>query len=230
MAPDFDHARMQMQDLLLRDDNLSSTERLVGILLLGYVNRVSGDAWPANKTMAADLGVSLRIVKYATAKLEQLGYFRIERNVRGGSNHYFPCFERCANFAPLSGEERSAENATEGCKKERGKGAENVPQSPLKNSLRTPSTESALLTNPISAAAGIHRQQGSDLHSRKGDEQVERQLSEELGPDGDEILGALHSINGGEPYYRLIAAARHGEVSQRDLYAARLVIPNRFPP
>jgi hypothetical protein len=220
VASEFDRARMQMQDRLLRDGRLSSSARLVGVYLLGRVNRATGCAWPASNTVAADLHVSLRTVKNATAKLDRLEYFRIERNVRGGSNHYFPRFERSANSAPLSSAETSgAEKTSEESKKEHARGAENVPQSLLKNSLRTPSTD---CRSKCGAAGSIQRQQGSGLRARKGDERLERQLSEAFGPDGDEILGTLHSMDGGRPYYRLIAAARRGEVSQSDLHAARL--------
>jgi hypothetical protein len=219
-----------MQDRLLPDGRLSSSARLVGIFLLGRVNRVTGYAWPASSTVAANLGLALRTVKNATAALERLGYFRIERNVRGSSNHYFPCFERSANLASHSNVERSAEITREGGKKEREKDAKNVPQSLLTNSLKTPSTEHPSLTMPCGTAESFQRQQGSELRARRGDERLERELSQSFGPDGDEILGKLYSMDGGLPYFRLIAAARRGEVSQRDLHAARLAIPNGMPP
>jgi hypothetical protein len=76
-----------------------------------------------------------------------------------------------ANFAPLSDAERSAENATVGGKKERCRGAENVPQSPSKSSFRTPSAESALLATPSGAEAGGGGEQDGDLRPRRGDEQ-----------------------------------------------------------
>jgi hypothetical protein len=87
--------RMQMQDRLLREGRLSPGERLVGIWILGRVNRVVHYAWPNSGTVARELGVSVRTVKNANAKLERLGYFQIQRNVGGGTNRYWPGGKFC---------------------------------------------------------------------------------------------------------------------------------------
>jgi len=46
-------------------------------------------------------------------------------------------------------------------------------------------------------------------------------VSEQLGDDGDDILTVLHGIEGGVPYYRLIAAAREAPLDSRQLSAVR---------
>lgn len=230
MASELDRARMQMQDRLLRDGHLSSSERLVGIWLLSCVNRVCGYAWPSTNRAATELSLSVRTVKNANFKLERLGYFHIERNVRGGTNHYWPCFDRGANSVSPPVIEGAAKNEMVGVKNERVWGAKNIPQSLPSRSLRIPSTEDAPQVTPSGSAGGSRREQNSEMRTHKGDEQLERQISQALGPDGDEILGTLYSIDEGRAYYNMIAAARRGETSARELCAARLVYEQRRPP
>jgi hypothetical protein len=59
--------------------------------------------------------------------------------------------------------------------------------------------------------------------AKPGDQEVERRVSEQLGDDGDDVLSVLYSIDGGAPYYRLIAAGRDGPLDARQLAAARAV-------
>lgn len=46
-------------------------------------------------------------------------------------------------------------------------------------------------------------------------------MSKQLGDDGNDVLSVLYSIDGGAPYYRLIAAGRDGQLDTRQLAAAR---------
>jgi hypothetical protein len=223
MASEFDRARMQMQDLLLHEGQLTPAARLVGIELLRRVNRVCGYAWPRSQSVATALGLALRTVKEATKELERTGYFRVDRNVDGRSNRYWPCFQRRANSAPLPDVESSAKNVRMECKQERERRAKNVPLSLRMRPSTAPSTGPHESTAAGHAAIrSTQREDHGEMRAQRGDEQVERMVSNALGPDGDEILGALHSIDGGRPYYRLIAAGREGVVDERELIAARL--------
>ena len=60
----------------------------------------------------------------------------------------------------------------------------------------------------------------TELTARPGDEQVERRVSLQLGDDGNDVLSVLYSIDGGAPYFALIAAGREGPLDTRELAAA----------
>ena len=96
-------------------------------------------------------------------------------------------------------------------------GLRNDPISPLRTSLISPST-----------AHQPNKGARDELLRHPGDEQLERKISQQLGPDGDEILGMLFTNDDGQGYGRLMAAGRTtGEVPKRELDAARLAYAQR---
>lgn len=218
MADDFDRARMQMQDELLHDARLSPATRLVGIELLRCVNRTCGYAWPGYKLIAARLGLDRSTVAAGVVELERNGWFRIDRNVGGRSNRYRPKFieDTGLNFRPVP--ELRSEKPTPG-------GGNRVPREG-KNQTQSPSGTTDI--NRLSArgpksviSIGAAEPKYNPLQAQRGDQEVERKVSKQLGENGDDILAALHSIDGGAPYYRLIAAGRDGPLHARQLAAAR---------
>jgi Helix-turn-helix domain len=218
MADDFDRARMQMQDELLHETRLSPAARLVGIELLRYVNRRHGYAWPGRDLVARQLAITVPTVRNSVKELERLGYFHVERNVEGRTSHYWPRFiERRGKifFPPVVGG-TGEKNASEEGRQRPAREEENRPLSPLRKSNRTPSREPT-----VEEQAALRRLTRLTEFRKIGDQEVERRVSKQLGIDGDDVLSVLYSIDGGAPYYQLIAAARVEPLDPRQLAAAR---------
>ncbi len=76
---------------LLRKKRISVPARLLLIDLLSYAQNGSV-CWPAQKTLASDLGVGTRSIRRHLAELENLGLIKIEKRP-GTSNCYHMCFE-----------------------------------------------------------------------------------------------------------------------------------------
>ena len=243
MADDFDRARMQMQDELLHDGRLSPASRLVGIEILRCVNRVYGYAWPGNGTVADRLGVTSRTVSTSVAELERAGYFRVARNVKGRTNRCTPRFvkERVEKFSTLPNQavpappvtnvtrtgrdsaERVEKNATQPGKIPPTRVEKESTLSPSASPYSSPSRvrEAAAVVLEETTAAKKRWRVNPDLKPRPGDCAVERRVSEQLGVDGDDVLLALHEVDDGAPYYRLIAEGRKGPLDARQVDATR---------
>ena len=113
----------------MHDALLTATERLVGYEIGCYLNSKSGDAWPAQSTMAARLGIDLKSVKRGVSALSgnpkkkggprRVRYLHVVWDSTRRSNSYVPCFtpERPLggilpptdgdNFTPLHGSKLS---------------------------------------------------------------------------------------------------------------------------
>jgi hypothetical protein len=87
---EFTRARLRAADDLRRNGQLTATARLVGLEILACVNRVSGCAFPAEETIARQLGITGRTVRTAIGQLRAAGCIKVMR--RGRSNLYFPAF------------------------------------------------------------------------------------------------------------------------------------------
>lgn len=213
-----------MQDLLLHDTRLSLAVRMVGLELLGFVNRTCGYAWPSNNLIATRLGLTVRTVSHCTAMLEQFGYFVVRRNVRGRSNTYEPCLGSRVEIASSQSKTPRVEKSTaEGGKVRPARVEEKRTLSHLDKSIRSPST-TWIRKEP--RAGGVGPSFGAkqdELELKPDDGKVERSVSkqlDELGVDGDEVLGVLHSVDRGRPYRRLITSARDRRLSAQELDAA----------
>ena len=80
---------------ITRDQRLKPLQARVVTLISFYMNWKSGDAFPSQRELAAELGVTIRSVQLASEAVEGLGYLRIEvGNGPGNTNKYFPIFER----------------------------------------------------------------------------------------------------------------------------------------
>jgi hypothetical protein len=218
VADDFDRARMQMQDELLHETRLSPAARLVGIELLRRVNRVYGYAWPGRNLVARQLAITVPTVRNSVKDLERLGYFSVERNVEGRTSHYWPRFieRRGKKISPLAAAGTGEKNVSEGGRARSAREEENRPLSPLRTSNKTPSTGPT-----AKEQAALRRLARLSELGKPGDQEVERRVSKQLGDDGNDVLSVLYSIDGGAPFYRLIAAGRDGQLDTRQLAAAR---------
>jgi DNA-binding MarR family transcriptional regulator len=226
MSDDFNRRRLAAMDSLRQDSRLTPAARLVGLEIFARVNRTSLDAWPAESTIAAALGIEIKTVKRAIAALEKSRYFEIARR-RGESNRYRPNFvvrTTGAENVPSPQSEPEDKIPTGGGKNGPPDRDKNGLQSPLRNPLRTPSTalaqQQATFHGSRQQTAFEHNE---DLRERRGDELVEAELIRQLGADGLDVLGRLLEIDGGRPRLRLIKAARAGQLREDDLAAARLV-------
>ena len=77
----------ELANVILRDKELSPAARLVGLYIADHVNTRCGYAWPAQGTIATDLGIGARTVARAIGQLGH--YFQITRRHRR-VNEYQP--------------------------------------------------------------------------------------------------------------------------------------------
>ena len=75
------------------DATLSRGALRVGLRLASYVNLETGDAWPAQKTLAVELSISERAVRYAVDELIEKGHLIASRANRRASNRYRLAFD-----------------------------------------------------------------------------------------------------------------------------------------
>jgi len=74
-----------------RDRSLSSSERLVGVIIATYLNRRSFQAWPSVGTLMSETGLSRRKIQYATERLVARGHYVLVQCGHGrSSNRYAP--------------------------------------------------------------------------------------------------------------------------------------------
>jgi hypothetical protein len=78
----------EMANAILRDKELSPAARLVGLYICDFVNLQRGYAWPAQATIAADLGMGASTVSRAIGQLDGR-YFQVTRRHRR-ANEYQP--------------------------------------------------------------------------------------------------------------------------------------------
>ena len=76
--------KFALGNAIMLDQNLSPATRLVGWYITDHINTRRGYAWPPQTKIAADLGLSRSMVKYAVKSLAQ--YFEINRS--GRCNEY----------------------------------------------------------------------------------------------------------------------------------------------
>jgi len=204
--------RLAFLDRLRRDGRLTPLARLVGWEIISCVNSVSGKAWPSQGTIAFRLSIDKRSVIRAIRELACFDYILVQRV--GRFNEYVPKIgDKLSPKRSANDLGRMTGMQSDGDRKVPGSGDRNVTLSPSRNSLRSPSTAS----------------RGKHFRRQRGDELLERDLSEALGSDGSEILSWLFSIDGGQPYFRLIEMARGGALSEHDLHGARLAYQQRVP-
>jgi hypothetical protein len=81
------------------DDGLSRGALRVGLRLASYLNRLSGEAWPAQVTLAKELGMADRSVRYGVDELIKRGHMTSRRWDRNRTNRYVPTlFDRKQDF------------------------------------------------------------------------------------------------------------------------------------
>jgi hypothetical protein len=68
--------------------NLIPMVKLVGLSLLFHVNRKDGYCYPSQELLAAELGVDVRTIRNAVARLKETRWIAVERTNR--TNHYRP--------------------------------------------------------------------------------------------------------------------------------------------
>jgi DNA-binding transcriptional regulator YhcF (GntR family) len=81
-------------ELILIDQEITHLAFRVAVLISKYLNLTSGDAWPSQSRLAADLGVTTRGIQKALDALVAAGYLAVEVSKgRSLTNRYRPIFE-----------------------------------------------------------------------------------------------------------------------------------------
>ena len=79
---------------ILIDQEITHLAFRVAVLISKYLNLTSGDAWPSQPRLAADLGVTTRGIQKALDALVAAGYLAVEVSKgRSLTNRYRPIFE-----------------------------------------------------------------------------------------------------------------------------------------
>jgi hypothetical protein len=88
----FDAQRFAWIDQVILDHNMPVLARLVAVRIgMEYLNPTSGDAWPSQVTLAAELGVTVRAIQKSLDVLVGAGHLHREVPLgRGHNNHYRP--------------------------------------------------------------------------------------------------------------------------------------------
>jgi hypothetical protein len=84
--------RAWIDRMSLNRDIPSFAFRLAYHIASKYMNNTSGDAWPKQKTLGADLGVCVKTIQNGLVALEKAGLIAVQ-GTRGDVNHYRPIFE-----------------------------------------------------------------------------------------------------------------------------------------
>jgi hypothetical protein len=169
---------------LRRDVRLTATARVVGLEYMAWWGKrnLNGPIYGLTAGKLHELlGFSERAIRNAQEQLERFSHFRFKRT--GRADLAWP-----ASVAPPSlglGDRRSVNFTDQIGSSDEGRAVE-------------------------SADRKIQETKKNLLRSRRceGDAQTEQKLREALGNDGQEILSALYSIDGGAPYRRLMTLAR----------------------
>ncbi|MGR9135665.1 helix-turn-helix domain-containing protein [Rhizobium leguminosarum] len=85
--------KLDLLDRMSADHRLSATEFRVGYRLFSFMDANTGNCFPRQETIAADLGVTDRTVRNALVNLRACGWLKIEERQlpkgRGRSNFYY---------------------------------------------------------------------------------------------------------------------------------------------
>ncbi|WP_296818230.1 helix-turn-helix domain-containing protein [Brevundimonas sp.] len=82
--------KLRWIEQLTLDASLSRGALRMGLRLSSYLNATTGEAWPCQTTLAADLGVSKRAVTYAADELKAKGHLTWTRPNKRAPNRYRP--------------------------------------------------------------------------------------------------------------------------------------------
>lgn len=93
MADDFTRKRFQWLDQVAADPKVSATGFVLAYRIAKFFNRDSGEAWPAQPTLAAAMRMDVRSVRSLCDQLEVAGHLQvIASRGRGHSCRYRPIF------------------------------------------------------------------------------------------------------------------------------------------
>ncbi len=86
-SPDLRHGFVQLPNQVLKDNRLSSTDKIVYALLLSYAWQ-SRRCFPGRSTLASDVGCNLITITRSITHLEIYKLIRVERRGQGKVNIY----------------------------------------------------------------------------------------------------------------------------------------------
>ena len=94
-TPSFAAQKHAWIERMTRDPQVSHLQVRLVLLISFHLNKVSGDAWPSQRSLAAALGITTRAVQLNLKALLGLGYLRIQTGGMGpgDTNRYSPMLE-----------------------------------------------------------------------------------------------------------------------------------------
>lgn len=98
MADQFTSDRFSWLNQVATDRSLPPSAARVAIVLGGYVNRISGDAWPSVETLSASVGIVENCVRKALKAMVRNGHIAVETGGgRKSTNRYRPIIKDQSN-------------------------------------------------------------------------------------------------------------------------------------
>jgi hypothetical protein len=196
-------AKARWLKTVMYSKQLQSTQKVFAYVVFDCLNCVTLDAWPAQSTSASWMGCSIKTVQRAADALEAAGYIAVARSrFRNVNNRYAPVFVSgdLDVFVPPDGQPCPQPVDDGGC-------------------------QSSLSIHIKPASAGGQRKSNNNerisKYKRAERGRWEQELSKVLGPNGNEIIDRLATIDDAV-VERLCRALCDGQLGSRELEAARL--------
>ena len=214
MADLFSRKKMLWLNGIFFQPSLPATACRVAYTIADHLNARSGDAWPSLRRIAGLIGVSTKTVRRAVVQLETAGVIRVKRSTAKGRSHrYEPIFGGAAD---------ADKNGHHGGQIRASPGGAVVPQSYLKNPLRT------YLAGQVHPQSSSRARNDGRRLSRRGSSRPDRgrlecEVAARLGPNGMEILFAIAAADG-RVVDKLCDAFADGTLSDAQLNEAKLII------
>jgi hypothetical protein len=170
MADNFNRQKMLWLNSVFFDPKVRASTCRIAYIIGDHLNRITGDAWPAQSTIARRMGTSSKTVYRGLKELEAKGRLKISRGGRSGTLRYAPVFDI---DVPEHGQARPS-----------------VPDASVQESYLNNLTKTDLRTGDV--------EQGAPKYRRAERGRFELEIASRLGAmgvDGMAILSRLAEIN-----------------------------------
>lgn len=189
---------------VMSDHGTSSSQKCFAFLVVDFLNCVTRDCWPSQKTIAEYFGWSIKTVHRVAVSLKRRGHLRIIRNPNG-SYRYAPVF--------LPEDEDKSVGA-------KGQSCPSIPDKNVDESfLGIPINKSSPIGDEGTACTYPTKPASNYVRSQRG--AYEADIARLLGNDGFGVLERL-SEHDDDIVERLCQACADGKLGKRELAAARL--------
>jgi hypothetical protein len=192
MADNFSSRKMRWLNSIFFDPTIKATTCRIAYVIGDYLNRHTGDAWPAQATIARKIGACPKTVYRAIKELERRGQLSVRRGGRAGTLRYAPIF---------------VSNVRHPC--------------PPTSDLRVQESYLDKLLRTNLGATGVANAKGRVRNLARGHYEIEiaERLRKELGIDGMAVLGFLAQIDD-HIVAQMCERQQAGTLSSEELQAA----------